>query len=160
MSEMSDLHRHRIRLSDSQKRKLRIAFKKRRTAVIGLTNENIAHGNDHILLNAVQHKAVEKATRNKTGLRLVLSYDQLLKNKEGGLLKEMLELVEASVPGGRRFISPLIRNQVAPILKNKFIPWLKELIDNELDTIIDKDPKGAGLKRCINNKLGELLKNP
>lgn len=157
---MSELHRHRIHLSDGQKRKLRIAFKKRRTAIIGLTNDSLSRGADHILLNEAQHKAVEKAIRNKTGLRLAVSYDQLLKNKEGGLLKEMLEMVESKVPYGKRFISPLIRHQVAPILKNRFIPWLKNLIDNELDSIIEKDPKGAGLKRCINNKLDSLLKNP
>ena len=44
-------------------------------------------------------------------------------------------------------------------MKDHFLPWLKSLIDNELDTIITKDPKGAGLKRCINKKLDTLLKN-
>lgn len=152
---MSELHRHRIRLSEGQKRKLRIAYKKRRTTVIGLKNENTSSGGDLILLTDAQHKAVGKAVRNKTGIRLVMSYDQLLKNKEGGLLKEMLEFVETTVPGGKRFISPLVKKQIAPLLKEQFLPWLKKLIDNELDTIID--PKGAGLKRRINEKLDSLL---
>lgn len=156
MSELK--HTHKIILSEGQKRKLRIAYKKRRTTVIGLTNKNISSGHgDNILLNDVQNKAIKKSIKNKTGLRLIMSYDQLIKNKEGGLLKEMLEFVESSVPGGKRFISPLVRKQIAPILKDEFLPWLKKLIDNELDTIID--PKGAGLKRCINEKLDNLLKN-
>lgn len=156
---MSEMHRHKIHLSDGQKRKLRVAFKKRRTAVVGLSNEHITNGGDSILLDDTQHKAIQKAIRNQSGIRLKLSYDQLLKNKDGGLLKEMLELVESKVPYGKRFITPLVRHQIAPLLKDKFIPWLKNLIDNELDSIIDKDPKGAGLKRCINNKLDSLLKN-
>lgn len=157
MSELK--HTHKIILSEGQKRKLRIAYKKRRTTVIGLTNKNISSGHgDNILLNDVQNKAIKKSIKNKTGLRLIMSYDQLIKNKEGGLLKEMLEFVESSVPGGKRFISPLVRKKIAPILKDEFLPWLKKLIDNELDTIII-DPKGAGLKRCINEKLDNLLKN-
>jgi len=152
---MSELQRHSIRLSEGQKRKLRTAYKKRRTAVIGLTRENVLRGGDNILLTPKQHLAVNKAVKNQKGLRLVMSYDQLLKNKEGGLLKEMLEFVETTVPGGKRFVSPLVRHQIAPMLKEQFLPWLKKLIDNELDTIIE--PKGAGLKRCINNKLDNLL---
>ena len=155
---MSDLHKHTVHLSEGQKRKLRIAYKKRRNAVIGLTNENLSRGGkDHILLNDLQHKMIEKARKNKTGIRLNVSYDQLMKNKQGGLLKEVMEIVENTVPGGKRFISPLVRKQLAPMLKERFIPWLKHLIDNELDTIINKDPKGAGLKRCINSKLDMLM---
>lgn len=155
---MSELHKHRISLSKGQKQKLRIAYKKRKSAVIGLKNNqlsNVKSGSD-LMLNDRQHKALVKANKNKTGLRLTLSYDQL--STQGGLLKEMLELVETSVPGGH-FISPLVKNKIAPLLKNHFIPWLKSVIDNELDTIIAKDPKGAGLKRCINKKLDTLLKN-
>lgn len=152
---MSELHKHGVRLSTGQKHKLRIAFKKRRTAVIGLTKENISSGGDEILLTPAQHRALNRAVKNKRGIRLVMSYDQLLKNKEGGLLKEMLEFVETTIPGGRRFISPLVKKQLAPMLKEQFLPWLKKLIDSELDTVID--PKGAGLKRCINKKLNDLL---
>lgn len=157
---MSELHRHKIRLSDGQKRKLKTAYKKRRTVVIGLAYENInSGGGDHILLTEQQHRAMTRAVKNKTGLRLALSYDQLMQNKQGGLLKEMLGFIEDDVPGGRRFISPLVRERLAPMLKEKFLPWLKDLIDNELDTIITtKDPKGTGLKTCINKKLDSLMK--
>src|SRR5436190_20237160 len=83
-----------------------------------------------------------------------MGFEQLLKNKQGGLLEEMLKFIEKTVPGGKKIISPLVRKQVAPLLKNQFIPWLKNLIDNELDTVID----GAGLKRRMNRKLDSLLK--
>ncbi|KAG8325554.1 hypothetical protein J6590_064896 [Homalodisca vitripennis] len=66
-------------------------------------------------------------------------------------------MVDSSVPGGKRFISPLIRRKVAPLLREKFIPWLKSLVDEELDTIIEKDPTGRGLKRRIGRKLDALL---
>lgn len=154
---MSELHRHKLKLSDGQKRKLRIAYKKRRSAVVGLTSDNLTGGRDHILLTEVQHKALNKAMKNKTGLRVALSYDQLMENKKGGLLKEVLEFVEKTVPGGKRFISPLVRQQLAPMLKNQFLPWLTGLIDNEIDTIMEKDPKGSGLKQIINRKLDSLL---
>ena len=154
---MSVLHRHAVHLSKGQKQKLRTAYRKQRNAVIGLTNKNIGpRGKDFILLNGIQHEAIKKARKNKTGLRLNLSYDQLLKNKQGGLLKEVLEIMESKIPGGR-FISPLVRKNLAPMLKDKFIPWLKKLIDHELDTIIERDPQGAGLKRRINKKLDELI---
>lgn len=156
--KMSVTYKHNIRLSDGQKRKLRAAFKKRKTAVIGLSKENISGGRDSIMLENDQHRAISKAIKNNTGVRLVMSYEQLMKNKKGGLLKEMLDFVEDTVPGGKRFISPLVRKQIAPMLRQKFLPWLSKLIDNELDTIIDKDPKGAGLKKCINKKLDSLLK--
>lgn len=152
---MSELHEHGVRLSEGQKHKLRIAFKKRRSAMIGLTKESILSGSDRILLTPYQHKALNKAIKYKRGIRLLISYDQLLKNKEGGLLKEMLEFVETTIPGGKRFISPLVKKQIAPMLKEQFLPWLKKLIDSELDTVIDT--KGAGLKRCINKKLDSLL---
>ena len=152
---MEDLYRHRISLSGGQKRKLRLAFKKRRAAVVGLTYSNIKSGEDHILLTKEQHKAVDRAARNNRGVRLLIHYEQLLKNKEGGLLNEMLGFVETNVPGGKRFISPLVRNKLAPLLKNKFVPWLKSLIDKELDTIIAT--KGSGLKRRINKKLNSYF---
>lgn len=116
--------------------------------MIGLKNNqisNTANVGEGLMLTERQHKAFVKANRNKTGLCLILSYDQIIQNKEGGLLKEMLEFVETSVPGGKSFISPLVRKKVAPLLKDHFLPWLKSLIDNELDTIIAKTPKGQDL---------------
>lgn len=155
---MSGLHTHKISLSERQKNKIRLAYKKRRSTVVGLSYTDISGSNgEDILLTDVQHRAITKALQKKSGLRLLLSYDQLVQNKEGGLLKGLLEFVENNVPGGKQIISPLVRNEIAPLLKNHFIPWLKNLIDEELDTIMVKDKKGSGLKRCINKKLTELL---
>lgn len=70
----------------------------------------------------------------------------------------MMNFIEDDVPGGKRFISPLVRKQLAPILREEFISWLMDLIDKELDTIIAKDPPGCCLKRCIKVKLDSLLK--
>ena len=153
---MDNQHEYRISLSDGQKRKLRLAYKRRKPVTIGLTNKAISSGGgEKILLSTDQYKAVKKAVKNKTGIRLIMGFEQLLKNKQGGLLEEMLKFIEKTVPGGKKIISPLVRKQVAPLLKNQFIPWLKNLIDNELDTVID----GAGLKKRMNRKLDSLLKN-
>lgn len=154
---MNELHKHNIRLSDGQKRKLRCAYKRQKTIVIGLQNSQLSKGNDKILLTHEQHRAVTKAIQKNAGVRLRISYDQLLRNKNGGLLKEVMQFIETDVPGGKRFISPLVRKQIAPLLRNRFIPWVKELIDGELDSLIKNDPTGSGLKRHINKKLSELL---
>lgn len=154
---MEGLHKHKIHLSDGQKRKLFSAYKRQKPIVVGLTNEQLSRGKYNVLLTDDQHKAVSKAVKSNRGVRLTMNYNQLLLNKEGGLLKEMMDVFESTVPGGKRFISPLIRRRIAPLLKERFIPWIKNLIDSELDTIIEKDPKGNGLKRRINNKLDELL---
>lgn len=155
---MSELHHHRIKLSDGQKRKLLTAYKSRRGVVVSLRNEQLnSSGGDEIILNQKQHQTVNKAKSANKGLRLELSYDQLLKNKKGGFLNEVLNMVESNVPGAKRFISPVVRHSLAPLLKQQFVPWLKRLIDRELDSVIG--PKGSGLKRCINNKLDQLLGN-
>lgn len=155
---MSELHNHKIKLSDGQKKKLLTAYRRRRSVALGLSRDQLnGYGGDDVMLNLQQHQNVVKAKKANKGLRLELSYDQLLKNKQGGLLKEVLNLIESDVPGGKRFISPVVRHALAPLLKNKFVPWLKNLIDNELDSVIG--PKGSGLKRCINRKLDQLLGN-
>ncbi|KAG8279406.1 hypothetical protein J6590_106264 [Homalodisca vitripennis] len=129
----------KIRLSEAQKRKLRAAYKRRKSTVIRLSNEQLSHGSDRILLSGEQHKDVSRAVKNKKGLQLLLSYNQLVSYKQGGVLKEIMEMVDSSVPGVKRFISPL------------------SLVDEELDTIIEKDPTGRGLKRRIGRKLDALL---
>ncbi|KAG8291411.1 hypothetical protein J6590_060936 [Homalodisca vitripennis] len=154
---MESQHNYTVRLSEAQKHKLRTAYKRRKPTVIRLSNEQLSHGSDRILLSGEQHKAVSRAVKNKKGLQLLLSYNQLVFNKLGGFLKEIMEMVDSSVPGGKRFISPLIRRKLAPLLREKFIPWLKSLVDEELDTIIEKDPTGRGLKRRIGRKLDALL---
>lgn len=151
---MTTLHKHKINLSERQKNKLRIAFKKQKSATIGLSNDQL-QGEDFILLTDEQHKAILKAQKNNKGLRFTITYDQLQKSKEGGFLKEILNFVEDKLPFGlgKNVVKPLVKNKVAPLLKNKFIPWLKELIDGELDEVIE----GSGLKRQINRKLDSIL---
>lgn len=85
---MSKLHIHKISLSDGQKRRMKTAFKKRKTVVVGLTHDSITDGSYHILLTYLQHRSVNRVFKTKTGLRLVLGYEQLLKNKEGGLSRK------------------------------------------------------------------------
>lgn len=155
---MDHYFKYIIPLSLSQKKKLRSAFRRRKNAVIRLTRDQITvRKGDHILLSEQQYKSVLKAKHLGRGVLLTLDFDQLLKNKQGGLLKGMLQFVERVVPGGERFISPLIKNKLAPMLKEEFVPWLKNLIDNELDTIIDKNPTGSGLKSRINQKLDKIM---
>lgn len=154
---MSGVYTHNIRLTDGQKQKLRSAYRKRKSTTIGLRNEQLSGGPNRILLTFEQHKALSSALKSNRGLRLLLDYEQLVKNKAGGFLKEMLNMIETTIPGVKTFISPIVRNNIAPLLRNRFVPWLKELIDNELDTLIEKDPKGSGLRRRINGKLNSLL---
>lgn len=150
----NDLHKHTINLSDGQKRKLRAAYKKRKPAVIGLTKTQLTEeSGSEIMLTNDQHKAVMKAIKNKSGVRLILGHDQV----QGGLLKEVLEFVDNNVPYTKKYVTPLIRSKVAPLLKEHFVPWLKEFIDKELDSIIEKDPKGEGLRRRVNREFSVVL---
>lgn len=150
-------HKHNFALTPGQKQKLRTAYKKRRPAILGLKRDQLSGGRDQILLSSAQHRALQSAGKANRGLRLVLSYEQLTKNKNGGLLKEMLGMVEQLPLVGKSVVAPLVRKKLAPLLRDHFIPWLKHLVDSELDTIIDRDPRGAGLKRRINAKLNSLL---
>ena len=147
----------KIRLSTGQKRKLRTSYRKRRGVVISLKKEQLSGGGDNVMLTDDQNKAVIKSMKNNKGLRLLLSFEQLMKNTHGGLLKELLEKAEAVVPLGKSVLSPLVKKRLAPLLRDRFVPWLKQLIDSELDTIIERDPKGAGFKRHINRKLDIIL---
>ncbi|KAG8324463.1 hypothetical protein J6590_091758 [Homalodisca vitripennis] len=107
---MSELHKHKIKLTEGQKRKMRIAYKKRRSAVIGIAKDQLSSSG------------------------------------------------EDSVPYGKKFVSPLVRRKIAPLLKEQLVPWLKNLIDNELDSIIEKDPSGNGVRKRIDGKLLSLFK--
>lgn len=138
---MSELHKHNINLSDRQKNRLRIAYKKRKSVIIGLSADQLQNGNTSILFTDDQHKAIIKAKKNKKGLRLNVSYDQLTKNKEGGLLNEILEFIEDNVPYAKK-VSPFVRHTVAPAVKDHVIPWLRDWINKELDKVIKK---GSGL---------------
>lgn len=156
MNKMAQ-HKHKISLSNIQRNKLRVGYKKQKLVVLTLKNDQLKHGNVEVLLNDQQHRQVEKAIKNGTGIRLILEYTQLKDNVNGGLLKEILEMAENSIPYFKRFASPLIKDKVAPALKNQFIPWLKKLVDEELDTLMTTDPTGAGLRKRINNALNQAL---
>lgn len=140
---MSDLQKYKINLSEGQKRKLKFAFKKRKSVIIGLTNNQLQGGKNGILLTSEQNKLVKKALQNSKGLRLNISYDQLLKSKEGGLLNEVLSFIENNIPYAKN-ITPLIRNKAAPAIKEYIIPWLKDWFNSELDKIIN-GKVGSGL---------------
>lgn len=140
---MSDLHKHMIDLSVGQIKKLKSAFKKRNSVVIGLANEELKGGKDGILLTSEQSKMVKKALQNSKGLRLNISYDQLLKSKEGGLLNEVLSFIENNIPFTKN-VTPLIRNKAAPAIKEYVVPWLKDWLNSELDKIIN-GKVGSGL---------------
>lgn len=149
--------RRKISLTKSQLNKLRIAHKKVRRAVLTLTKDQLKNGKVEVALDNDQNKQIEKALKNNRGVRLIFDYSQLKDMIDGGLLKEILELAENNIPYFRKIASPLIKNKVAPVLKSQFLPWLKSLIDDELDTIIDKDESGAGLMKRINSKLNMTL---
>lgn len=140
---MSDLQKYKINLSEGQKRKLKFAFKKRKSVIIGLTNDQLQGGKNGILLTSEQNKLVKKALQNSKGLRLNISYDQLLKSKEGGLLNEVLSFIENNIPYAKN-ITPLIRNKAAPAIKKYIVPWLKDWLNSELDKIIN-GKVGSGL---------------
>lgn len=140
---MSDLHKHMIDLSVGQIKKLKSAFKKRKSVVIGLANEELKGGKYGILLTSEQSKMVKKALQNSKGLRLNISYDQLLKSKEGGLLNEVLSFIENNIPFAKN-VTPLIRNKAAPAIKEYVVPWLKDWLNSELDKIIN-GKVGSGL---------------
>jgi len=95
-------YKHMFKLSDGQKKKLKIAFKKRKSTIIGLAGDQLKGGKNGILLTEEQSKAVTKALKNSKGLRLNISYDQLLKSKEGGLLNEVLEFIENNIPYAKK----------------------------------------------------------
>lgn len=140
---MSDLHKHKINLSEGQKKKLKIAFKRRKPVTIEVTNEQLKGGKDGILVTDEQNKSIKQALKNSKGIRLNISYDQLLKSKEGGLLNEVLEFIENNIPYAKK-VTPLIRNKAAPAIKEYVVPWLKDWINSELDKII-KGKAGSGL---------------
>lgn len=157
---MDNMKSRRVSLSDNQKRKLRVAYRRRKPTVVGLSYKQLTGGGgggDVVLLTNDQYRLTSKAIEKRKGVRLVLDYNQLVQNKNGGLLKEILDFVEETVPGGKSIISPLVRRQLGPLLKNKFLPWVKQLLDDELDTIIQKDPKGSGLKKAINDQIDRLI---
>lgn len=138
-------YKHMFKLSDGQKKKLKNAFKKRKSTIIGLASDQLKGGKNGILLTEEQSKAVTKALKNSKGLRLNISYDQLLKSKEGGLLNEVLEFIENNIPYAKK-ITPLIRNKAAPAIKEYVVPWLKDWLNKELDKIIN-GKVGSGLDR-------------
>lgn len=150
-------NKYKLNLTDIQKRKLRVGYKKQKLVVLSFKKDQLRNGNVDVLLTDQQYRQVQKALKNNTGVRLILDYRQIKSNVEGGLLKEILEMAENNIPQVKRFVSPLIKEKIAPLLKNQFVPWLKSLVDNELDELMKKDATGEGLKKLINRELNRTL---
>jgi len=151
------LHKRKINLTKNQLNKLRIAHKKLKRAVLTLTKDQLKNGNVEVLLDGDQNKQVDRALNKNKGVRLIIGNSQLKQMVDGGLLKEIMELAENNIPYFKKLASPLIKTKVAPVLKTQFVPWLKRLIDDELDTIMEKDTTGAGLIKHIQRKLNTTL---
>jgi len=129
---MSDLHKHMIDLSVAQIKKLQSAFKKRKSVIIGLKNDQLQGGKNGILLTNEQHKLVKKALQNLKGLRLNIAYDQLLKSKEGGLLNEGLTFIEDNIPG-IKYVTPFLRKTIIRLLRKEIDEEFKKLEGSGLD---------------------------
>ena len=78
---------YKINVSDQQKQKIKTAFNKQRPVRIRLTaNELNKPGQYTLILNNDQKKLIDKSIRNKKGLVLELTPDQLNINHKGGFL--------------------------------------------------------------------------
>ena len=151
------LAKRKINLTKNQLNKLRIAHKKQRRAILTLRKDQLKNGKVDVMLDSNQNKLLDRAIRKNKGMRMDFDHYRLKEMIDGGLLKEIMTLAEDNIPYFRKLASPLIRNRVAPILKDQFVPWLKKLIDEELDTLMEKDSTGAGLVRRINSQLRRAL---
>lgn len=74
------------------------SYKKRKDAAVGLAAHQLFEDDHAELLTDQQHKA----HRNNKGLRLTIGYQQMLNNKDWGLLNEVLEYIEQNFPFQRR----------------------------------------------------------
>lgn len=77
---------YKINLSENQRKKIALAWKKKSNVTIQLSNDQLSNGNYKLTLTEDQKKKIEKAKKNIVGLRLNLTYNHLKVNHEGGLL--------------------------------------------------------------------------
>jgi hypothetical protein len=84
-----------VRLSQSQKSKIRTAYSKNRGTSIQLSRSDL-NGTDKISLTRSQAANLNEARRLKKGIRLTLSKTQL--SQSGGFLQYLLPAVAAALP--------------------------------------------------------------
>ena len=77
---------YKLNLSDNQRKKIASAWKNKTGVTIQLKNDQLSGGNFNLSLTDRQLNKIEKAKKNNTGLRLVLAYNHLKQNHEGGFL--------------------------------------------------------------------------
>lgn len=77
---------YKLNLSENQRKKIALAWKKKSNVTIQLSNDQLSNGNYKLSLTEDQKKKIEKAKKNNVGLRLNLTYNHLKVNHEGGFL--------------------------------------------------------------------------
>lgn len=141
----------KVKLSDYQKSKFKYAFKNKASVIIQFKNDQLNKGNDTIILTKKQFNKFNKHLKNNTGLRIEFSYNQLKEFKDGGLLKEILDVAE-HIPIVKNY-TPNVRKG-AKVIKESVIPKFRNLIDwidHELSNV-----QGSGLDK---NTLKYIKKN-
>ena len=130
-----------VKLTDYQKSKIKSAFKKNNNVNIQFDIYQFkSDGNDVLLLTKRQFNKLKKHLKANTGLRLEFSFNQLKQIKNGGLLKEILDVADY-IPIVNQFTPKVrkgakyVKENISPKIRN-FIDWL----DNELSNV-----QGSGL---------------
>ena len=130
-----------VKLTDYQKSKIKSAFKKNNNVNIQFDINQFKNGGDDVLLlTKRQINKLEKHKKSNAGLRLELSFNQLKQIKNGGLLKEILDVADY-VPIVNQFTPKVrkgakyVKENISPKIRS-FIDWL----DNELSNV-----QGSGL---------------
>ena len=134
-----DLVQCKVNLTNNQRSKIKLAFKKKVSVNIQFKidqfNEN---GNDVLFLTKRQSNKLEKHKKLNKGFRIEFSYKQI--EKSGGLLEDLLNfaenipVVDNLVPYVRKAV-PIAKKDIIPIVRN-ILDWL----DNELNEV-----NGSGL---------------
>lgn len=130
-----------VNLSNYQISKIKSAFKKNISVTLQFEiNQFKNDGKNSLLLTKRQINKLEKHRKSNTGFRLEFSNNQLKEIKNGGLLKEILDVAEHI---------PIVKNytgdarKVAKVVKEKVIPKFRNLVDwldHELSNV-----EGSGL---------------
>lgn len=132
----------KVNLSDNQKSKIKSAFNKQSSVTIQFKNDQLKNGNDTLILTQRQLNKFNKHLKNNTGIRIVLSYDQLKEIKNGGLLKEILDfgenipVVNSVVPYVKK-AAPVVKKDIIPIVRN-ILDWLDKELSNVSGSGLDE----------------------
>lgn len=141
-----------VNLTNYQKSKIKSAFKKHSSVTIQFEIIQFKDdGIDVLLLTKRQYNKLQKHKKIRAGLRLEFSYNQLKQIKDGGLLKEILEVAD-HIPIVKNYTTnvrkgaKVVKESVIPKFRN-FVDWL----DHELSNV-----QGSGLDE---NTLKYIKKN-